>query len=159
MAMTNDQQKLLNIVDASINKFNTFEEYLIQVDLSERCICAKFAQYLHNEIKNSTYKEYEVDVEYNRGNEENERSSKRLRDKNIVVDLIVHKRGFDAYHGFDNLICIEMKKSTDRRGTNQDEERLKDMTNYDYGFNYKLGLMLVVDMELNQMFIKEQFYL
>lgn len=39
-----------------------------------------------------------------------------------------------------------MKKSSDRRGCADDELRLCKMTNSKYGFNYKLGVMLVINM-------------
>ena len=37
------QQELMEIVDVAIKEFNSKEKYLIKNDLSERCICAKFA--------------------------------------------------------------------------------------------------------------------
>lgn len=38
-----EQDKLLEIVQKSIDAFNDSEQYLIKNDLSERCICAKYA--------------------------------------------------------------------------------------------------------------------
>ena len=85
-----------------------------------------------------------------------------LSNKNIVVDLIVHKRGYDENFGYDNLICIEMKKSNDSRRTQgimDDEERLKKLTNYQYSFNYQIGLMLVVNIKKKELYIKSDYYL
>lgn len=79
--MNNEQQKLKNIVDLAINKFNNKETYLLENNLSERCICSKFAEYLSIEIESSEFAEYEVDVEYNRGNHGVENSPKTLCDK------------------------------------------------------------------------------
>ena len=39
---------------------------------NERCICAKFASYLERAIAESEFREYAVDVEYNRGSRGNE---------------------------------------------------------------------------------------
>ena len=85
------------------------------------------------------------------------RSLKRIDDKPITVDLIVHKRGYDCQYGFDNLICIEMKKSTNRIGCKSDEARLQKMTSNDYGFCYKLGVMLLIDMDTNQIKVHSVF--
>ena len=89
------QVKLLEIVKSAIDHFNQYETYLISRDLSERCICSKFASYLEKAIEGTEYDTYHVDVEYNRGYEGREDNPKMLDNKKIVVDLIVHKRGYD----------------------------------------------------------------
>ena len=104
------QLSIKSIVLEAIKDFNAAEQYIIENDLSERCICAKFAFYLTAAIQKSDFKDYCVDVEYNRGFDGKERSVKRMNDAPITVDLIVHKRGYNSNYGFDNLICIEMKK-------------------------------------------------
>lgn len=161
--MNNQNLELKQVIDNAILKFNNKEKYLLENDLSERCICSRFAYYIQSELcSKEKYEDYVVDVEYNRGNVGNERSVKRLNDKNIIVDLIVHKRGYNNDFGFDNLICIEMKKSNDSRGQQglkDDENRLKDMTSYRYGFIYKIGFMIIADMKTYQLYIKKQFLL
>lgn len=160
--MNEIQQKLKNIVNLAISKFNQREKYLIENNLSERCICSKFAMYLSDEITNSEFNNYIVDVEYNRGNNGINYSPKMLDNKNIVVDLIVHKRKYDVIFGYDNLICIEMKKSNDSRRTKgiiDDEDRLKKLTNFQYSFNYQIGLMLIVDIKKKELYIKTEYYL
>lgn len=153
------QQELMDIVDAAIKEFNRKEKYLIENDLSERCICARFAMHLSKALTNTRYQDYDVDVEYNRGAYGEELNAKIMEDKRIVVDLIVHRRGYDPEVGYDNLICMEMKKSTDRRGCSNDEERLQKMTDYNYGFNYKIGMMLLVDMSEDKLEVKKYFML
>lgn len=157
--MDNSKQirELGSIVEEAVKNFNEKEKYLIENDLSERCMCARFALHLTKALQGTRYGEYEVDVEYNRGADGYERAIKRLDDSMITVDLVVHKRGYDCIYGFDNLICLEMKKSKDRRGCNSDEHRLKSMTSTKYGFNYKLGIMLVVDYKIKEMVIRNRF--
>ena len=155
--MNDNKIKLKAIVDKAIVSFNAKEEYLIRNDLSERCICSRFMLHLTNALKSTKYSDYVVDVEYNRGADGQERNIKRIDNSPITVDLIVHKRGYDCNNGFNNLICIEMKKSSDRRGLNDDKERLRKMTGYDYGFCYKTGFMIVIDMENKALVINEQF--
>lgn len=157
MRMPEYQQELMEIINISIDEFNNKEKYLIKNDLSERCICAKFAMYLSKALINTRYQDYDVDVEYNRGAYGKDLCAKVIEDKRIVVDLIVHKRGYDPELGYDNLICMEMKKSTDRRGCGNDEKRLRKMTDYRYGFNYKIGIMLLVNMSEHKLKVKKVF--
>lgn len=90
--MTQYQEKIKQLVEKTINKFNQNEKYLMENDLSERCICAKFMSYLERTIENSDFRGYEVDVEYNRGNDGKTYTVKELNGSKIVVDLIIHKR-------------------------------------------------------------------
>ena len=142
--MTEKQIELKNIVETAINQFNDSESYLLDRDLSERCICAKFAMYLEKTLDNTRYADYIVDVEYNRGMEGNEYAKKKLYGKDAIVDLIVHKRGYNIDNGgFDNLICIEMKKRGGTRHLEDDKNRLQTMTDSHCGFNYRIGFMLI----------------
>lgn len=152
--MTETVTTLKGIVQNAILSFNRSERYLIRNDLSERCICARFAMHLTEALKGTEYSDYLVDVEYNRGMDGHERAAKRIENAPITVDLIVHKRGIHCRWGFDNLICVEMKKTTDRRGYKDDEVRLMAMTDSAHGFHYKLGVMLAVDMVGNKLRIK-----
>lgn len=148
---------LKNIVEQAIDTFNVQERYLMENDLSERCMCARFAMHLTEALRGTPYHEYVVDVEYNRGADGCERAIKRIDNAPITVDLIVHKRGLDCNYEFDNLLCIEVKKSKNRHGCNSDENRLSKMTDSAHGFHYKLGVMLVIDNSLKRMRIKKEF--
>lgn len=145
------------LVQAALADFNLHERYLLEANLSERCICARFAMYLEKQLQAYQAEGYTVDVEYNRGMDGHDRSPKRLNDDLIVVDLIIHKRGYDNEMGYQNLICMEMKKSTNRIGCGADEARLGKMTDPDYGFNYKTGFMIVADMKQCALTIKSIF--
>ena len=149
--------QLVNIMSQAICTFNEQEYYLIENDLSERCICARFAMHLTKALENTGYSNYIVDVEYNRGADGYERSIKRLHEKPITVDLIVHKRGFDCNYGFDNLICIEMKKSSNRIGCDLDEQRLANMTDNQHGYGYSCGVMILINMKAKELLIKKIF--
>lgn len=157
----NQIQCFQEVVEQAIASFNEKEMYLIENDVSERCICARFAIHLTDALKYTLYNDYLVDVEYNRGNEGNQRSPKRMDGQPITVDLIVHKRGYDCNYGFDNLICIEVKKSTDRRSCTDDERRLQKMVSYEYGFCYKAGFMILINMRKHHLGleIKKSFFL
>jgi len=170
--MNEEQVKLRKIVEDAITNFNNREFYLLVNDLSERCICAKFAIYLQDEISTSNaYKDYVVDVEYNRGARGKDYEPKRLPNSNarITVDLVVHKRGYSEQirqHGvrqvvgYSNLICIEMKKPKTsievRNSISRDKERLTIMTRNSQGFGYSIGFMIFISND--SLSIDESFY-
>jgi hypothetical protein len=141
--MTEKQRRITKCVNDAIRDFNMHESYLISRDLSERCICAKFMRYLETTLSESEFNDYVADVEYNRGHNGNEYSAKILHGRKIVVDLIAHKRGFSKENGFDNLLCIEMKKAYKNADMSSDKERLQILTNSQFGFGYKAGFMIV----------------
>lgn len=142
--MNAKQTELLNIVESAINRFNSLENYLLERNLSERCICSKFASYIEKELVNTNYSDYVVDVEYNRGIRGNEYAKKMLFGRNATVDIIVHKRGYGEINGgFDNLICFEMKKRGGEKHLYFDKNRLMALTDQSCGFNYRIGFMLI----------------
>ena len=157
--MENKFNVLKYIVEQAVLKFNAKELYLIENDLSERCICAKFATYITEVLQDTEFDSFIVDVEYNRGVNGKEDGVKKIDNNPITVDLIVHKRGYDGVQGFINLICIDMKKSTDRRGCADDEARLQKMCSYEYRFCYSAGFMILVNMNEKRLEIKKSFKL
>lgn len=74
-------EEIRNILETSINEFNQHDEYLIENDLSERCICSRLAFYIQQTLITSHFNDYTVDVEYNRGAKGKDKSPKVLHDK------------------------------------------------------------------------------
>ncbi len=143
-----DADECAKLVGRSIGEFNCREKYLIEHNLSERCICARFARYLEDELYRNGLRDYVVDVEYNRnagdssGNPKSPPAKRIGARKRIVVDLIAHKRGV----GLDyNLICIEMKKLTNQKNLESDKERLRRLTDPCGDFCYVSGFMIIID--------------
>ncbi len=113
--------------------------YLLENDLSERCIAARLAMYLCEHFIG-----YHVDVEYNRQAddlpktlrllpEECRRRRNRQNEASIAVpDVIVHVRGCSS----QNLLVIEMQKSSNREGWDCDDQRIKvfcEQLGYSFG--------------------------
>lgn len=147
-------------VEAAIEKFNVDEVYLIEKRLSERCICARFAIYLENEVRKRFSVDYVADVEYNRGADGDEYLQKVLHGERIYPDLIVHKRGYDPVIGYDNMICIEMKKQEDCRGLGSDQRRLRALTYMGPGgpgFVYRSGFMIVIHKKPKGLKIESEY--
>lgn len=103
-------------------------EMLFKIRVSERTLCGALMIELHEVLKETQYSDYFVDVEYNRnvsGILKTFKKTIRGLDEQIVTincDLIVHSRGQNVL--FDNLIALEMKKSTGRK-VDKDNDRTR----------------------------------
>ncbi len=95
-----------------IERFNAVKNYDNDLlsDVNERTFVFRYGHYLANYLENES--SYKVDIEYNRYNND----IKKLNNKNIYPDLIVHKRRKN-----DNLLAIEFKKNNDSQ---KDKQRL-----------------------------------
>lgn len=152
--------ELFSIFKSTYQRFFAEETQNILNGVSERNLCARLGYLLQNELADSPYCDYFVDPEYNR--KQNGELKTILEDGIEVVtincDLIAHTRGELIEH--DNLIALEMKKSTATLDEKEkDRKRLKALTKDTYddvwsldGLNHPehvCGYKLGVYMELN----------
>lgn len=123
--------KEIDIVNESLKRLCIEHRGLFKEKVSEQAICAALSQCMYFIIINK-YPEldkYFVDVEYNRGFSGRKKVIKgcdvdgMVFLKNIICDLVVHNRGGKTISP-ENLIAIEMKKTTDclKKVTNEDEK-------------------------------------
>ena len=144
--------KYSDLIHKAINRFNNDSDCisLIKCDVSERDLCAQLMCILKEEIKQTEFSDYSVNIEYNRGMDGDLKKSKTIDGKLAVLDLIIHKIIPDQEIGFNNLICIEMKKEK-RPATEiqEDKDRLATLTDISKGFCYKAGFMLLVCQDIN----------
>lgn len=161
--MTEKQQRIRWILERAIHTFNRNEQYLLANDLSERCICAKFAMYLERAVRRSPFKDYITDVEYNRGMGGNDHAKKMLQGNDVTLDLIVHKRGQICHTdiiGYDNLLAIEMKKQG--LDFSWDMNRLQMLVDNAFGFCYRAGfaVRIVEDAQhgVYELRIEKEYY-
>ena len=171
--MSNNEKivELIGIFEKAKEKFLKDEKEIIRIDINERTLSARLMFHLQilllkNESYKETYKPYSVDCEYNRMNEYKIKALKRYENfeiddnsdkiRKIFPDIILHKRKEE-----DNLIVIEMKKSTSNNKDckEKDRERLKIMTdlNDPNNFNYTLGVYFEIDTTGNNNHIIEFF--
>ncbi len=137
---TEKQAQILFLVRTAISRFNKREKYLLENDLCERCICARFAMYVERALPGSPFKGYTTDVEYDRGMGGNDCGKKKIFSNDAYLDLIVHKRGYDDIVGYDNLFAIEMKKQGN--SFEEDIERLQYLVENENGFCYRAGFAI-----------------
>jgi len=111
-------------VDAAIKRLLAEDGQLFKMDVNERSISPRLAMYLQDEFSG-----WDVDCEYNR---KGYSAVKRLdltvdciesndtEAKIVFPDIIVHRRTSD-----DNLLVIEMKKTTSQVSSERDYRKLE----------------------------------
>lgn len=132
--MKYEYANLKEIFKLANDNFINSDKELFESKVSERTLCGALMLHLHEKLKNSEiYPGYHVDVEYNRnrGGRKTSKAKTIMKQsgdiKSITCDLIVHSRGQCVEK--DNLIAIEMKKSTrSRKSKEKDRERLRCLT-------------------------------
>lgn len=146
----NEDDRLLKIVNDTLDILYEKENYLFINDLSERNMVFHFAFYFIEQLKNTEYENLSVDCEYNR-NKLDERGFKEIiydkKRHRIFPDLILHKRGFND----NNILAIEFKKAnnSDRNGFKSDYYKLMALTDKNGEFKYHLGLFIVLGNKRN----------
>lgn len=99
----------------ALQKVQSQDELLLKLNASERAVAHRLAVYLEE-----MFLGYSVDCEYNlqdMGDIKNLSYTKN----GIYTDIIVHHRG----NNDDNLLHIEMKKTSNRAGLQGDKKRLQ----------------------------------
>lgn len=159
---------LEEIFNEAFARFLTEERALILNGTSERALCCRLAMKLEDSIKKMEMNGYYADAEYNRNHGEVKRIRRRGGECiEITTDVIVHSRGENLNQ--DNLIAIEMKKSTLSSADKQrDRERLEVLTGADdqilgigktnpkHVSGYKLGVF--IDLNLRAKSAIVEFY-
>lgn len=128
-----------DLVLQAVNALLLHDRYLLEHDVNERSITHRLAIYLQEK-----FPDYHVDCEYNRlGDIPKVLHSVRLNpdsaDSNaqtVFPDVIVHKRGTA-----DNLLVIELKKSTSRIDRSIDGAKL-------VAYKEELGYQFALFIEL-----------
>lgn len=165
------RERLREVFDRSFSSFLERETLNILNGTAERNLCACWAPLLEQEAIVSGFKGYRGDADYNRM--QNGRIKVMLvngmHEVQIVCDLILHSRG--AIPLCDNLIAIEMKRSTRPEGEKEsDRVRLRTLTRSsfddvwsadgvtlpEYVCGYKLGYYLEFDTR-DRSFLVEQY--
>lgn len=127
---------------------------LLKRELSERCLCGALMYELNKQLEKNGCNNYYADIEFNR----NKKRIKQLPNddgfiNNILPDIIVHSRGKETP---DNLLVLEMKKSSARREAKErDKNRLSLLTS-SYPYKYKLGVYYEINHNESQVVV--EFY-
>ena len=122
--------ELLNLFLQANEMFLKKDIELLLLNVSERSWYSRFATYLEDLRKKYHLVGYRVDTEYNRSDAG---KIKSILDNHtfqiipITCDIILHSGGKNKFQ--DNLLCIEMKKSTAlKKEKLEDKKRLSLLT-------------------------------
>ncbi len=123
-------------VNAAISRFLQQDSYLLGVDANERTITNRLAAHVSREFPG-----WDTDCEYNRNFDEikrlrikHRRGRNQASVKNVVPDIIVHKRSTNQ-----NLLAIEIKKTSSHEPDNYDLAKLQALKRQ-LGYRYALFL-------------------
>jgi hypothetical protein len=106
---------------------------LIESQPKEECINHRLARHLEcTLLKRGLLKKKDVDIEYNKYKEDEEKTS---QGRNIRPDVLVHRR---KSGNKDNLIVIEAKKHYDSKG---DRQKVEDLVSSER-FAYSVGAVI-----------------
>jgi len=160
-----DENVWLDVLYSATRDLLSEDISLIHDNVSERCVCAALGKHMDHYLKETRFRGYHVDTEYNRMGR-NKIKSIHSGGEFIAVqcDLLVHSRGEKA---LDNLLCLEMKKAGSKKAAiKSDQKRLEAMTEpiegsvYGMGCDpefvagYQLGIYFEYDTELEKMRIQ-----
>ena len=143
-------------LETALNRLKKNDGFLLEHNVCERSIAHKIAQYL-----TPLFPEHDVDCEYNSNVEadsgkkyikllkstaarygllRNEDEDDEIVYRNVFPDIIVHKRGLNE----NNLLIIELKKSSSSKSFDYDIEKLKRYTSQDDDntFSYSFGVLV-----------------
>lgn len=160
MEITRDENGFENLKEMFLEANRAFLEnhvILIRRKISERCLCGALMYELNKQLEKKNLKKYYADIEFNRDEDNVKRISCKSDDgvysKRIFTDIIVHSRGEVS---LDNLIALEMKKSTARADAKErDKNRLSLLTSL-YPYKYRLGVYYEINHKKRQILI--EFY-
>lgn len=126
------------------------DAFLLEHDVNERSISHKLAEYLQQ-----LFPDYHVDCEYNRDQDVpkvimNYWDKINGRDKLVYPDIIIHKRNTD-----DNLVVIEIKKSTNTNLEDRDFDSIKLKAYLSRGDKYCYSHGIFIDFYCGKDFFKQ----
>jgi hypothetical protein len=137
-------------VQAALGRLYDRDAEILRNDVNERTITHKLAEYLEPEFPG-----WNVDCEYNRNHDKTKKLQSLRGDVapiddtdgiSVFPDIIVHKRITD-----ENLLVIEVKKSTSRRSSDFDKQKLLA---FKEELNYQHALFLQVTTGKNELSAK-----
>jgi len=144
--------EMVNLFEKANEGFLINDIDLLYQDVSERTLCGALKESIDTVKRNENSKDYSMyraDVEYNRNGKDPKRIFQGKDEQMIICDLLLHSRGRKDP---DNLIAIEMKKSTrDDVDKEKDKKRLIALTENQYNniYRYILGVYYEIDIEKN----------
>jgi len=145
-----NKSQLEGKIDSAINMLIENDSHLLAIDINERSISHRLALYLQQQFIG-----WDVDCEYNRNGDDTKRlflsahihmpddkvQTNNTKGEIVIPDIIIHHRGTN-----DNLLVIEMKKTSSNVSNEFDLFKLKEYGNQ-LGYKYRIFLHFNTDGE------------
>ena len=139
MKITKTEVNLEYLIQAALSLLYKNDKHLIDIHANERSLVFRFGYYFQNLLSmHSEYKEYDLDLEYNRDGEVPKRTPNH--EKGIYPDVILHKRGDNE----DNLLVMEFKGYWNNQGQEEDKSKIHDLMYSNGEYKYKKGYTILL---------------
>ena len=137
-------------INQALNQLLRSDAELLQSDVNERSISHRLAGYLE-----PFFSGWNVDCEYNRDRHEPKRlniqprhiQSDDTQATTVFPDIIIHRRGTS-----ENLVVIEMKKTTSQENDNYDINKLEAFKNQ-LGYRFAIFIKIATGGEADVAYI------
>ena len=135
-----EQKKLFNLLNKSIEKVYTNFSKVIQIEGLEQCLVGIVYAYFFQEIQLSEYKNLDLNLEYNK-NGAFVKSTPNYPN-GIRPDIILHKIGDNQ----ENKIVVEFKGWWNKQDE-RDIKKLKELTDPTGEYKYLLGVWVMLNKD------------
>jgi hypothetical protein len=131
------KREIIRKINVALDLFYEKDKHLIEINVHERSIAHKFAEYLQ-----LLFPDYNLDCEYDkRGKytkklEDIRQCAKERTTNRILPDIIIHERGYDR----NNLVIFEIKSKSG--ATACDIKKLELLTKESGQFRYHFGFFV-----------------
>ena len=146
------RKELEEIIKSTLTEFYANDDYLVDNHRdyderyrhnNERSLVFRFGIYFDKLLKQSKFKDYQLDSEYNRNLNDEKRLEPTERGK--FPDIILHKRGTNEF----NLLMVEFKTwwDNDRIG---DIGKIEKFVDNNREYKYEFGLSVIFEKSLQE---------
>jgi hypothetical protein len=137
MNSTNEITELKELLNQALRKLYENDMSLIERRANERAITFRFGIYFEELVKNSSFKELNVDAEYNRNGITSKYMPVELARVRTYPDILLHERG----NNDTNKLIIEFKPywRKNEAARQLDIKKLKFFTSKNCDYAYVLG--------------------
>ena len=145
-----EKEEVYEKIEKAFAKLLENDKYLLDVNINERSLTHKLAEYLQEE-----FPEWNVDCEYDRDALDAKRLQLNVHKSKVYPDIIVHHRGDKKNN---NLIAIEAKKVKEGENIEETEEYkddIKKLKGYKEQLRYTYTFMIKLPVEKMKMKVSD----
>jgi type I restriction enzyme S subunit len=141
MSSNQEITELKELLNKALERLYKNDKSLIKRGANERAITSRFARYVEDLVKISSFKSLDVDVEYNRNGNEPKRTNSSPQ--GTYPDVLLHKREFND----NNKLVVEFKCYWSQVDDVADRKKLIDFTSSSDRYQYRLGAFVYLQLK------------